>query len=122
MRLGSKTNNASYNTRLTDNNTSSLRGSLRSVASSPLTNGNECGPLRLQYRAGSSIRYKSSSVRSDEKMTELDDNFMYSYHRGDQNMNRFVSIYCPLKFFYLIRFFLISIGDQIKKLACNDFF
>lgn len=91
MRLGSKTNNASYNSRLTDNNTSSLRGSLRSVASSPLTNGNESsGPLRLQYRAGSSIRFKST-VLSDE-MTQLDDNFMYSYHRGDQNMNRFVSI------------------------------
>lgn len=90
MRLGSKTNNASYNSRLTDNNTSSLRGSLRSVASSPLTNGNDSGPLRLQYRAGSSIRFKSS-VLSDE-MTELDDNFIYSYHRGDQNMNRFVSI------------------------------
>lgn len=99
MRMGSKPNNASYNSRLTDHNTSSLRGSLRSVASSPVTNGNDTGPLRLQYRTGSAIRYKTG-VLSDG-LTELDDNFMYSCHRTDrnQNMNRFVSIFLRVLLF-----------------------
>lgn len=92
MRMGSKINNASYNSRLTDHNTSSLRGSLRSVASSPVTNGNDSGPLRLQYRTDSGMRLKTSTISDD--ITELDDNFMYSCHRTDsnQNINRFVSI------------------------------
>lgn len=92
--MGSKSI-ASSNSRLTDHNTSSLRGSLRSVASSPVTNNNDSGPLKLQYRAGSGMRYKSG-VLSDG-LTELDDNFMYSSRRTDrnQNMNRFVSI--PLR-------------------------
>lgn len=100
MRMGSKPNNASYNSRLIDHNTSSLRGSLRSVASSPVTNGTDSGPLRLQYKSGSGIRFKSSIL--PDGMAELDDNFMYSSHRTDsnQNMNRFVSIFPRV--FYLI--------------------
>lgn len=118
MRLGSKINNASYNSRLTDNNTSSLRGSLRSIASSPLTNGSDTGPLRLHYRTGSSIRFKST-VHSDE-MTELDDNFMYMYHRGDQNMNRFVSIYCQVQVFLFDNFWWVRlITDRVKNLVGN---
>ncbi|XP_017769983.1 PREDICTED: band 4.1-like protein 4, partial [Nicrophorus vespilloides] len=81
-RLGSKTSNTSYNnSRLsTPEHNTSLRGSLRSIASSPVTNGNE-GPLRLQYRMSSSIRSKSSAA------SDLDDNYMYAYNRADKNQN-----------------------------------
>ncbi|KAK9758656.1 FERM N-terminal domain [Popillia japonica] len=85
IRTGSKTSNASSNSHLTDHNNSSLRGSLRSIASNPVTNGNETGPLRVQYRMGSSLRSKCSVI-SDTK-SEFDDNYIYSSHITDTNQN-----------------------------------
>jgi len=80
VRLAHKNSNIanSYNnSRLsTPEHNTSLRGSLRSIAS----NGNE-GPLKLQYRTGSSSIRSKCSANSD-----LDDNFMY-YNRTDTNQN-----------------------------------
>lgn len=86
VRMGSKHSNASYsdNSHLTHHNISSSRSSLRSITSSPMANDNDSGPLRLQYRMGSSIRSKSSTVSGGNH--ELD-NFIYSYQRADTNQN-----------------------------------
>nr|XP_022901841.1 band 4.1-like protein 4 isoform X2 [Onthophagus taurus] len=85
MRSGSKYSNSPYNSPLTEFIHPSLRGSLRSVASSPANNGNDSGPLRLQYKTGSSVRSKCSII-SDTK-SEIDDNYMFSGHRTDTNQN-----------------------------------
>lgn len=86
VRMGSKVSNAFYsdNSHLTHHNASSLRSSLRSNTSSPMANDNGSGPLRLQYRMGSSIRSKSSTLYEGDH--ELD-NFIYTCQRTDTNQN-----------------------------------